>query len=173
MPAEDALLEVPRSMRVVFQHVYIVIGFQQQHLGLTHAIGNQPGAMAKVGQETDLYRRRVKRKSHGINGIVRDRKCVHHKISDFKTVAGFEKLKIKSAVVVVPNLPGGVAVTVHRDAKLGGEHFEPGDVVGMFMRDQNAIESLRRTVQFKQASPDSFGAEATVDEYTRTRRFQI
>ena len=138
-----------------------------------HAVGNQPGAMAKVSQETDLYRRRVKRKSHGINGIVWDRKCIHHKITDFKTVAGIEKLKIKIVIVVVPNLLGGVAVTVHRDAKLGGKYFEPGDVVGMFMRDQDAIEPLRRTVQIEQASPDSLGAEATVDENTRTRRFQI
>ena len=71
----------------------------------------------------------MKRKSHGINGIVWDRKCIHHKITDFKTVAGIKKLKIKIVVVVVPNLLGGVAVTVHRDAELGGEYLEAVDVV--------------------------------------------
>ena len=101
VPAEDALLEVPWPMWIIVQHVHVVIGFQQQHFCLAYTIGNQPGAMAKVSQETDLYRRRVKRKAHGINGIVWDRKCVHHNISDFKTVAGFEKLKIKIVMQLI------------------------------------------------------------------------
>ena len=115
----------------------------------------------------------MKRKSHGINGIVWDRKCVHHKISDFKTIAGFEKLKIKSAIVVELNLLGGVAVTVHRDAELGGEYLEAVDVVGMFVCDQDAIKPLRCAIKFKQGSPDALCTESAVDEHTRTGRFQI
>ena len=40
VPAEDALLEVPWPMWIIVQHVHVVVGFQQQHLGLAHAIGN-------------------------------------------------------------------------------------------------------------------------------------
>ena len=128
--------------------------------------------MAEVGQEPDLNRRRVEHKPHGISGVVRDGKCIHAKITDFKAVAGFENLKIKSAIVVVTNLLGGMAVAVHRNAKLGGEHLEAVNVVGMFVGDQDTIEPFRGAVQLKQGGSDAFGAESTVDEHPRAGRFQ-
>ena len=129
--------------------------------------------MAEVGQETNLNRWRVEHEPDGISGVVRDGKCIHAKITDFKAVAGFENLKIKSAIVVVTNLLGGMAVAVHRNAKLGGEHLEAVNVVGMFVGDQNAIEPFRGAFQIKQSGSDALGAEAAVDEHPRAWRFQI
>jgi hypothetical protein len=91
--------------------------------------------MAEVGKETDLNRWRVEHKTHGISGVVWDGKCVHAKIADFKTVTGFKKTKIKSAIVVESDLLGGMAITVHGDAELGGEYLEAVDMVGMFVCD--------------------------------------
>ena len=129
--------------------------------------------MAEVGQETDLNRRRVEHEPHGISGGGRDGKCIHAKITDFKAVAGFKNLKIKSAIVVEPNLLGGMAVAVNGNAKLGGEHLEAVNVVGMFVRDENTIEPFRGAFQIKQGGSDALGAEAAVDEHPHAWRFQI
>ena len=125
--------------------------------------------MAEVGQEADLNRRRVEHEPHGISGVVRDGKCIHAKITDFKAVAGFKNLKIKSAIVVEPNLLGGMAVAVNGNAELGSEHLEAVNVVGMFVGDQDAIEPLRCAVQIKQGGTDALGAEAAFF-FTANRR---
>ena len=61
------------------------------------------------------------------------------------------------------NLLGGMAVAVNGNAKLGGEHLEAVNVIGMFVSDQNAIEPLRGAIQIKQGGSDALGAKPAVD----------
>ena len=75
--------------------------------------------------------------------------------------------------MVETNLLGGMAVAINGNAKLGGEHLEAVNVVGMFVGDQDAIEPLRWAVQIKQGGSDALGAETAVDEHPRVWRFQI
>ena len=75
--------------------------------------------------------------------------------------------------MVEPNLLGGMAIAVHGNAKLGGEHLETVNVVGMFVGDQDAIEPFRGAVQIKQGGSDALGAETAVNEHPHAWRFQI
>ena len=52
--AENTLLKAPRAAGVVLEHFHIVIGFKDKHVGGANALNNEPGGMAKIGQNADI-----------------------------------------------------------------------------------------------------------------------
>ncbi len=46
-------------------------------------------------------------------------------------------------------------------------------MVGVFVRDENAVEPLGGAVEREQRIANAFGAEAAIDEHTRAGRFQV
>ena len=54
VPAQNALFQAPRPPRIVLEHFHVVVGLQQQNVGLTNALDHQLGGMAKIGQKTDV-----------------------------------------------------------------------------------------------------------------------
>ena len=46
--AQDALLDAPRSLRIVLQELQVVIGFEQEDVRRAHPFDNQLGGVAKV-----------------------------------------------------------------------------------------------------------------------------
>ena len=147
--AEDALLETPRPSRIVVQQVHVVVGFQQQHFRIADPVGDQSGAVAHVGEKTNPTFRCVQHKAHGIDSIMRDWEGIHIQITDLKGVSGFHEPKVEVGVMDAADFLRGMAIAVHRDAELGGKHLETADVVGMLMRNQNAIQAFRGAVQIQ------------------------
>jgi len=147
VPAGDALLEVRRAKRIVAQEIKVVIGFEQENFAFAHAIGNEAGAVAKIGEPADARGGGVNHKANRLNGVVRHGESFDGEVAHFKGMPGFENPKLKITFVNVPDFIGGMAVAINRNAELGGQHAQAGDVVGMFMGDENAIEPFGGAIE--------------------------
>ncbi len=88
-------------------------------------------------------------KANRLNGVVRHGESFDGEVAHFKGMPGFENPKLKITFVNVPDFIGGMAVAINRNAELGGQHAQAGDVVGMFMGDENAIEPFGGAIECK------------------------
>ena len=88
--AEDSLLEAGRAAGVVAQQFQVVIGFEQEHLGMADAVGGEAGAVAEVGEPANLRGGGVQHEADGVDGVVRHGKGLDAEVADFKLVAGLE-----------------------------------------------------------------------------------
>lgn len=86
---EDALLDDP-GIRADFQHVEIVIGFEDEAIGLAEVDLDEFGHVAEIGADGDLMAIGAEGKADGIGGIVRDGKSVNVNIADGEALAGLD-----------------------------------------------------------------------------------
>jgi hypothetical protein len=54
VPAENALLQIPRATHAILQKLYVVIGLEHQRVGRAEAFKDELRDVAKVGGETDF-----------------------------------------------------------------------------------------------------------------------
>lgn len=150
-----------------------MVGLEHEHVGSAHAVCDEPGAMAEISQYTNASVRCVQQEAHRIDGVVRHAESVHTYIANLKGLAGFKKAKIKSGLMNVRNFLAGMAVAVNGNAHLGGKMLEAGYVVGVFVRDEDAIKSVRNTVNGGEALLDLARAKAAINEEPSVARLQI
>ena len=118
--AGDALLEMRRAKGIVAQQIEVVIGFEQQNFAFAHAIGNEAGAVAEIGEPADARGGGVQHKANRLNVVVRHGESFDGEVANFKGMSGFKNPKLKIAFVNVPDFIGGMAVAINRNAELGG-----------------------------------------------------
>ena len=82
MSAENALLEAPGPAAVVLQHFDVMVGFQQEDVGLADALDDQLGGVAQVGQESDIAGGCADQEGGGVIGIMRHGEGVHRQVTD-------------------------------------------------------------------------------------------
>ena len=140
--AGDALLEMRRAKGIVAQQIEVVIGFEQQNFAFAHAIGNEAGAVAEIGEPADARGGGVQHKANRLNGVVRHGESFDGEVANFKKFVGFENAELKIAFVDAPDFIGCVAVAINWNAELGIEYAQALNVVCVFMGDENAIESF-------------------------------
>lgn len=150
-----------------------MIGFEQEDFAFAHAIGNEAGAVAEISEPANVCGGGVNHKANRLNGVVRHGESFDGEIAHFKGLPGFKNPKLKIAFVNVPDFIGGMSVAINRNAELGGQHAQAGDVVGMFMGDENAIEPFGGAIEREQCIANAFGTEAAIDEHARAGRFQV
>jgi len=85
--AHDALLDVP-GVGADLEHVEIVIGFENQKIGVAKMLLDQLGHVAKVGDDGDLHAGGAEREADGIGGVVGDGEGRDFDIADFEFQAG-------------------------------------------------------------------------------------
>ena len=56
----------------------------------------------------------------------------------------------------------GMAVAVDWNAEFSGKNSESSDMIGMFMGNENPIESFRGSVEGQEAFANAFGANTTI-----------
>ena len=95
--AENALLEAGRPVGVIPQHFQIVIGLEQQNLGVPQAVGGEPGDVAEVGEPANLRGGGVLHEADGVDGVVRHGKGLDAEVANFTAVAGLEQLELEFA----------------------------------------------------------------------------
>ena len=89
--AEDALLERPRAVRTILQHLHVVVGFEDEDVRGADAVEHEPRGVAEVGGETDVAARGAQQKSDGVLRVVRDGKSFDEDVGDLKARAGGEQ----------------------------------------------------------------------------------
>ncbi len=85
--AENALLDDPR-IRPDFEHVQIVIGFEQQTIGVTQMDFDEFGHVAEIGDERHLRAVGAKREADWIGSVVGNLKGVDVDIADGEVLPG-------------------------------------------------------------------------------------
>lgn len=171
--AKDSLLEAPRTARTVLQHFHVMIGFEHQCIGGSDAFEHQLGRMAKVGKKTNVRPVRAQQKPHRILGIVRNGKCFNKNVANFKAHAGAEKAEGKFALELKLNFFSGGAVAVNRDVQFLCQRAQAGDVVTVFVCDENAGQIFRRAANGGEPLSNLTEAEARIHEDARLGGFHI
>ena len=80
-----------QERRGILEHFDIVIGFQDQDVRGAHALDDQFGHVAEVGDEPQVAGGRAQQKTNRVLGIVRNGKSFHEQVVQFKAVAGLEQ----------------------------------------------------------------------------------
>lgn len=142
--ADDALLDAPWTARIVLQHLQIVIRFQHEHVGPTHTFHDESCRVAKVREKTDVRAVGAKKKANRIVGVVRHVKRVDDDGAQIETRPGFKQSKVALDSELQSNGVASLPVTVNREFQFGSQSGKPLDVIGMFVRDENAIQAFGR-----------------------------
>src|SRR5438093_11139872 len=90
VPAQDTLLDAPRTMRIVLQQLEVVVGLEQQDVRGAYTLNDQFGRIAKVGQEADPARVSVNQEPHGIVCVMGHAEGFNFYIADCEARASIE-----------------------------------------------------------------------------------
>ena len=165
MPSENALLEAPRSADAILQHLYVVIGFEHEHIRRADALDDQLRHVAEVGDEGDVAGGRAQQITNGILGVVRNGERIHEQVTDFKARAGLEQPAIEFCFELEFKRFLRGAVAINRDVQFGGNTGEALNVVAVLMRDQDGGEIFRHPADGGEALADLARGEPGVHEH--------
>lgn len=172
--AADPLLHGPRTMRVVLQEFQIVVGFEDQRVGLLRPVERKMGCVAEVGEEDHVTVAMVDEETDGIRGVMRDGERFHIEIAHGEALAGFKKAPVERARFS----SGGGALQFRRsehgftrgavgedgDAVARRHHAQSLHVVAVLVRDEDAIEILDIETDGGEPFLDLLAAETCVHE---------
>ncbi len=165
---EDALFNDP-GIGADLEHVEIVIGFQDQAIGLTKMDADVIREVAQVGADGDFGAVGAEGEGNRVCGIVRNGKGVDVNIADGEALAGLDRFDAAKAS----------AEGIRKDA-LKGFHGGFGDVergfpeaedlrkavavIGMFVGDEDGVETIEFATDGGEAGEGFAFAETGVNE---------
>jgi len=163
-----ALLDDP-GVGADLEHVEIVIGFQDQAIGLAKGDFDELGHVAEVGADGDLGAVGSESEAEGIGGVVRDGEGVDVNIADGETLAGLDGLDSAKALAegfgedAAELLHGGLA-DIERRFPDAENLREAVAVIGVLVGDQDGVEAVEVAFDGGEASQGFALAEAGVNE---------
>ena len=172
VPAKDALLQFPRAARAVLKHLHVVIGFENEDVCVADALDDEFRHVAEVGDDANVARDGAKKKSDRVLRVVRNGKSVHCHVANLKTRTGGEDAGIEFCFERVFGGFERGAVAVNRNFQFRGDAVESLDMVGMFVRDQNAGQTFRRAPDARKPLADLARAQPSVNEDARFGSFE-
>jgi hypothetical protein len=180
--AQDALLERPRAARTILQHLHVVVGFEHEGVRVPDAVKHELGRVAEVGGKADVAVRGAQKISDRVLRVVRNGKRLDAHVADFKPRAGLEQPPVNFRFECVLGFQGEVgflaplflerpnrsvlcvAVAINRDVKFIREAEQAGDVIRVFVGDQNGGEIFRRAADSGEALADLQRGKSGVHE---------
>lgn len=125
--AHHALLDAPR-IGADFQHLEVVIRFEQQKVDAGQMKADGIRDIAEVGEQAHALAFGLDEEAHGVNGIVGDGETVDLEIGDGEALAHFDEFDRGREIFPVKRVMGArVEVDRKRAAALGLLVFEEGD----------------------------------------------
>ena len=163
--AHHALLDGP-GIGADFQHVDIVVRFEQKQVHRTQVEPYGIGDVAEVGDQAGLEAVAAEAEGHGVGGVVGDGEGVDFEVADDDAGAGLKGLD--SGVAAVPVDGGGGQIGQENGNAQGlGDDGKAGDVVGVLVGDQDGVDAVEFLAEGGQAATELAAAEAGVDEQAR------
>ena len=88
----------------------------------------------------------MKYKTERINRIVRHWKCLHRNVADGKLGTGFKDPPISASFQETAAMErvSREPIAIDRQLKFAAENFKSADMIGVFVRENHAVELLRR-----------------------------
>src|SRR5437764_13538023 len=135
MSRHDPLLHRPGPMRIVLQEFLVMIRFDNERMHLAQTFDQHFCRITKIGDETEATITGMKRVTDWLYRVVRDGKTLHQDIADGELGAGAKN----SPVFVFAQSEAAdrfrsLRIAINGNGKLSAEHFQPADVITVFMR---------------------------------------
>ena len=143
---EYALFDDP-GVRADLEHVEIVIGFEDEAIGLAEVDSDVIGQIAEIGADGDLGAVGAESESNGVGGVVRDGERVDVDVADPETLASLDGLYAAEALAesvrqnALEGFQGGLG-DIERGFPEAEDLREPVAVVGVFVGDEDGVETV-------------------------------
>jgi hypothetical protein len=169
--AHDALLHMP-GIRTNLEHLQIVIRFEHDSIAIAQMLLHQFGHVTEIGHERELHAGGAKREAERVDSIVGNTERSDFDIADAKSMAGLNELDALEAPRMVfgkktQGLGMGFRIEIDGRAPGAQQGRETADVIGMFVRDDDAVEAIEGMGQSSQA-PQGFAlSQAGIHQQAR------
>jgi hypothetical protein len=173
---EDALLDDPR-IRADLEHVEVVIGFEDEAVALAEMVLDKLGEVAEVGDERRLGPIGAEGEADGVCGIVRKRNGVDFDVPHGEPLAGLNRLDAAEALGegvrenAVERVEGRFRDEQRRLPE-GEKLWQAGAVVGVLVRDDDAVKAAEVDAGGGKARKRFALAESGVNEEARARSLE-
>jgi hypothetical protein len=143
MPRLDSLFHRPRSMRVVLQKFFIVIGLDHERLHLAQSFDDHLGHVAEIGNEAEAACAGLKDEPSGSTASCgTGNVCtVMSQIENYAPVAKFASFDAALNELSLRKLLPLTRCNKIGTSNLRQKNFKSTDVVAVFMREQDAIDA--------------------------------
>ena len=165
---EDALFDDP-GIGANLEHIEIVIGFEDEAIGLTKMDAHVIGEVAEIGADGDFCAVGAEGEGDRIGSIVRDSEGVDINVADGEALAcldGFDAAKASAEGIGEDALQGvhGGFGDIERSFPKAEDLGEAVAMVGVFVSDQDGVEAIDFATDGGEAGKGFAFAEASVDE---------
>jgi hypothetical protein len=165
---KDPLLDDPR-VRANFEHVEVVVGFEDETIGFAEVDFDKLRHVAEVGADGNLGAVGAKGETDGIDGIVRNSEGVDVDVTDTKTLAGLNGFDAAEAPAkgfgknALKNTHCGLG-DVERTLPETEDLREAIAVIGVFVSDEDRVEMIEVRFDGGEASKSFAFTEASVNK---------
>ena len=170
--AEHALLDDP-GIRADFQHVEIVIGFEDQAIGAAEMDFYEFGHVTKVRDDGHFRAVRTERETNRVGGVVRNSESVNVNVADREVLARLNRFDAPEALAesfwkhALHRIHCGLGDVERRFPK--PEHLRQAvAVVGVFVGDEDAVEMVDGSFHGGEAGQRFAFAESGIHEEAGT-----
>jgi hypothetical protein len=167
---KNALLDDPR-IRADFEHIEVVIGFEDEAIGLTEMDSDVIRQVTEIRADGDFGAVGAKGESDGVGGVVRDSEGVDVNIADRETLSGLNGLN--TTETLAEGIGQDALECVHGGlCDVKGRFPEAEDlrkavaVVGVLVGDEDSVEAIDVALDSGKASKGFAFSEAGVNEDT-------
>jgi len=143
---EDTLLDYPR-IRTNLEHVEIVIGFEDEAIGLAEMDSYVIRQVAQIGADGNFAAVGAKSESDGVGSVVRNGEGVHVNVADGEALAGLDGLDAAEALAegvgkdTLEGVHGGFG-DVERCFPEAEDLRQAIAVIGVLVGDENGVEAI-------------------------------
>jgi hypothetical protein len=165
---EDALLNDP-WIRADLEHVEVVIGFEDEAIGLAEMDSDVVWKVAKIGADGDFSAVGAEGESNRVGRVVWDCKCVDVDVADGEALASLDGFDATEALAkgvgkdALERFHGGLG-DVERRFPEAEDLRQAVTVVGVFVGDEDRVEAVDAAFDGGEASKGFALSEAGVNE---------
>jgi hypothetical protein len=165
---QDALLDDP-GIGADLEHIEIVIGFEDEAIGLAEMDSDVIRQVAEIGADGHFGAVGAEGESDGVGSVVRDRKRMDVDIANGEALAGLNGFDSTEALAegvgkdALEGVHGGLG-DVERRLPEAEDLREAVAVVGVLVGDENGVEAINVALDGGEAGEGFTFSEAGVDE---------
>ncbi len=173
---KDALLDYPR-IGPDLEHVEIVIGFEDEAIGLAEMDSDVIGQVAEIGADGDLGAVGAEGESDGVGCVVRDGERVDVDVADGEALPSLDRLNAAEALAegfgqdALQGFHRGLS-DVERGFPEAEDLREAVAVVGVLVGDEDRIKAIDVALDGGEASEGFAFTEAGINEDSGGVRFE-
>jgi hypothetical protein len=174
--AHDALFDMPRVW-TDFKHVEVVIGFENQAIGIAQMMFDQFREITEIGDDGHFRSIAAKGVSDGIGSVVRNRKGANFNVANGEYVSGANVFDASQFLVGAFRKRALDFAKCKFGEKRGGtpfvaDHGKAAGMIGMLVGNQDAVNAIGFVAGRFEAPKQFLAIDSSVNEETSTIRLE-